>query len=48
MAANGTESGDLVPDEDGDDDQPNLDDIVPLTADIGETASQDDIDALFD
>ncbi len=30
------------------DDEPELDDIVPLTADVEELASQDDIDALFD
>jgi len=29
-------------------DQPELDDIVPLTADDSSEASQDDIDALFD
>ncbi|MDP6688009.1 MAG: hypothetical protein QF384_00795, partial [Alphaproteobacteria bacterium] len=36
----------IVPDPS--DGQPELDDIVPLMPDAAETASQDDIDALFD
>jgi len=48
VAANGTGSEDPVADASADGDQPDLDDIVPLSPDLGETASQDDIDALFD
>ena len=45
-ASNG--NGSDEPEAETDDDQPKLDDIITLAADGSETASQDDIDALFD
>ncbi|MBT3330077.1 MAG: hypothetical protein HOK21_01880 [Rhodospirillaceae bacterium] len=47
-AAIEADAPDVAPDVAADDDQPELDDIVPLTADMGKEASQDDIDAMFD
>jgi len=50
IAVNGAtaESAAEIIESEGAEDEPELDDIVPLTPGANETASQDDIDALFD